>query len=357
MYCHLSVMKKKENNGSFDWELVTRYLNNETNLQEKEEVEAWLNHSEANREALEQIKKMLCKIDTYYQAKKFNANAAWTNVHAQISPLKVKYVQHKKKRKEVLAQFYKYAAIVIIALLLGSVGYFIGFRNQVPAIYSEIISAENQVLNEYELPDGSVVTLNSDSKLIFPKKFKGDIREVSIIGEAFFDIKPNPEKPFVINAGNAQVKVLGTSFNVCAYPGAETVEVIVKTGKVQVISKNTDMYAENKEVFLNTGEKGTLFTSNHILKKSVNANPNFIAWKTHDLIFNKVSLQEVIRCLEEVYHIDIIVTEPGLNDLIYEGHFDQKPIDFVLDVIRLTFNLELSVENEHYTLSSRTHKQ
>jgi len=343
--------------GNFDWELVTKYLNKETNSQENAEMEAWLSQSEANREELEQTARLLRKIDTHYHAKRFDSNVAWTNVNTQISPTKVKSIQFTKKRREVIALYYKYAAIVLLTLLLGSGGYYIGFRNRTPAVYNEIISAENQVLNEFVLPDGSVVTLNSNSKLTFPKKFKGDIREVTIEGEAFFDVQRNPEKPFVINAGKAQVKVLGTSFSVSAYPGAETVEVIVETGKVQVISNNIELPAENREVFLIPGEKGTFFTTNEILEKSVNENPNFLAWKTHDLIFNKVPLREVVESLEKAYHINITVAEPELNDLLYEGHFDQKPIDFVLDVIRLTFNLELSVENEHYTLSSRTNYQ
>lgn len=337
-----------------DWDLRGKHLSDECNSQEKLEVENWLSRADKNRDEVEQDKSMLNKIDTYYQAKKFNSNVAWKNVHTQISPTKVKSIQHKNRRKETIAQFYKYAAVVVVALLLGSIGYFIGFRNQDTAVYSEVISVENQVLNEYVLPDGSVVTLNGYSKLLFPKKFKGDIREVTIIGEAFFDVKPNPEKPFVINAGNAQVKVLGTSFNVCAYPEDETIEVIVETGKVQVISTNTDLLAENREIFLTPGEKGTLFKESRLLEKTVNLNANFLAWKTHDLIFNKVPLNEVIASLEKAYHIDIEITEPELNDLLYEGHFDQKPIDFILNVIRLTFNLELSVEDKQYALSSRT---
>ncbi|MDX8337799.1 FecR domain-containing protein [Draconibacterium sp. IB214405] len=346
-----------ENIEKFDWELVTKYLNKETNSQENEEVETWLSQADKNREEFEQYKKMLNKVDSFYQAKKFDNEAAWNYVHAQLNPAKVRSIQLQKTRKEVIAQFYKYAAIVIIALLLGSVTYYLGFRNPDRAYYSEVISAENQVLNEYVLPDGSVVTLNNNSKLLFPKKFKGDTREVTIIGEAFFDVQRNPEKPFVINAGSAQVKVLGTSFNVSAYPGAETVEVIVKTGKVQVINNNATTEKGNEEVFLTPGEKGTLVVSNSHITKTMNSDPNFLSWKTHDLVFNTVPLNQVVECLEKAYHIDIDVMEPELNDLLYEGHFDQKPVDFVLDVIRLTFDLELSVDGKHYTLTSRTNKQ
>ncbi|NQU51095.1 MAG: FecR domain-containing protein [Bacteroidetes bacterium] len=350
-------MEEKKNIENFNRELLANYLNNEVSSGERLEVESWLNESEKNREELMECQQMLKKVDVYYKAKSFNSNAAWSNVHSKINPAQLTVVQRKKGRKETIAQFYKYAAIIVVAILLGSVGYYIGFRNQTPAFYSEIISVEKQVLKEYVLPDGSVVTLNSNSKLEFPKQFAGNVREVTIIGEAFFDVKPNPKKPFIINAGNTQVKVLGTSFNVCAYPETETVEVVVKTGKVQVIQKTDDLLAENNEVFLTPGEKGTLFNESNLLEKSVNTDLNFLAWKTNDIIFNETPLGEVIRCLEKVYHIEIQLNETELNDLILTAHFDKKPIDFVLNVVRLTFNLELNGENEHFTLASRTNNK
>lgn len=349
-------MEEKRNIENFDRELLAKYLNNEVCSREKLEVESWLNQSDKNREELKECQQMLKKVDVYYKTKSFDSNAAWNNVHSKINPEQLTVVQRKKVRKETIAQFYKYAAIIVVAILLGSLGYYIGFRNQMPEVYSEIISAEKQVLKEYVLPDGSVVALNSNSKLEFPKQFASDIREVTIIGEAFFDVKPNPEKPFVINAGNTQVKVLGTSFNVRAYPESETVEVVVKTGKVQVIRKTDDLLAESQEVFLTPGEKVILFNERNLLEKSVNANLNFLAWKTNDLIFNETPLSEVIQCLEKVYHIEIQLNEKELNDLLLTAHFDKKPIDFVLNVVRLTFDLELNGENEHFTLTSRTNK-
>ncbi len=166
-------------------------------------------------------------------------------------------------------------------------------------------------------------------------------------------MKPNPEKPFIINAGNAQVKVVGTSFNVSAYPESETVEVVVKTGKVQVINKNRETLPVLNEVYLTPGEKGTLFNSSNILEKSENPNPNYLAWKTRDFTFNEVPLNEVFQCLEKTYHVKIRVEEPELNDLILNAQFDKKSIDFILNVVGLTFNLELSVEDEQYVFSSR----
>ena len=334
-------------------DLVSKYLNKETNSIENLEVEFWLNQSDKNQMEMENYRKILNKVDGFYKAKNFDSKTAWKNVHSKINPGQLKIVQRKKVRKELLAQFYKYAAIIVVAILLGGFGYYFGFRKQMPTFYSEIVSAEKQILNEYVLPDGSIVALNSNSKLEFPKQFASATREVTIIGEAFFNVKPNPEKPFIINAGNTQVKVLGTSFNVCAYPETETVEVIVATGKVQITQKKEDLLAQNSEVFLTPGEKGTLFNESNLLEKSINANVNFLAWKTNDLVFDETPLSEVIQCLEKVYHIEIQLTEPDLENLLLTAHFNKKPIDFILDVVRLTFKLELTGENEHFTLASR----
>lgn len=345
-------MKEKKNIEFFNRDLLAKYLCNEANPVEKSEVEAWLDQSSENREELEQNRKMLDTIDTFYKTERFDSVGAIKNVKAKIHPPKLEIVQRKTIGKEVITRFYKYAAVIIFAVFLASAGFYIGFRNHTTEVFSEIISTPNQVINEYTLPDGSVVALNSNSKLIFPKQFKGETREVTIEGEAFFDVTPNPDKPFIINAGNAQVKVVGTSFNVSAYPESETVEVVVKTGKVQVISKFSDELSTEKQVYLTPGEKGTLSNNSSNPKKSENSDPNYLAWKTHDFIFDEIPLNEVFKCLEKTYHVKIEVLEPELNNLKLNAQFEEKPIDFILNVVSLTFNINLSVDGELYTFSN-----
>jgi len=335
-------------------ELLAKYLAGETTDRENQELEAWLNRSEENRKLLDESKNALEKADAYFRLQQFNTDGAWENVRHGSAALSRKMRVLRYFGRERRASLYKYAALIVLSIFLGSLAYYLGFQNRGAVFHQELVTAQRQVLQSYALPDGSTVTLNSNSKLTFPRKFKGDRREVSIEGEAFFDVVPNPEKPFIIHAGNAQVKVLGTSFSVSAYPGNDRVEVIVETGKVEVIQTNADFPASEKAISLAPGEKGTVFAENKAPEKSVNTNPNFLAWKTHDLIFDKVPLRDVVQCLEKTYHIEIQLAEPALGDLLYEGHFDQKPAEFVLDVIRLTFNLELKGEDHRFTLASRT---
>jgi ferric-dicitrate binding protein FerR (iron transport regulator) len=346
-------MKNKKNIAFFDRELLAKYLSNEVTPVEKSEVEAWIDQSEENREELEQIRKMLDSVDAFYNAEDFNSVAAWEKVQLKMHTPQLRVVQKNNVRKEVISHFYKVAAILVFAVLLGSAGYYFGFRNKVTEVYSEIISAEKQVIKEYLLPDGSVVALNSNSKLVFPRNFTGDTREVTIYGEAFFDVKPDASKPFIINAGNAQVKVLGTSFNVKADRENGTVEVVVATGKVQVTGKTSGELNDKTPILLVPGEKGIVTKIGSVTDKMENNNPNYLAWKTHDFVFNEVALSEVIATLESTYHVDIEVAQPKLNELKLTAHFENKPIDFVLNVVRLTFNLDLSEENEQFTLSGR----
>jgi len=344
-------MNQKKNIGKPNWELQIKFLTGEADSSEKRKLEDWLNETKKNSQELEKNKNLLKKVDGFYKIRRFDSGKALKNVQSKINPGQLQIARHKDERKEAIKQFYKIAAVIFVALLLGSVGYYIGNRNQKPAVFQEIISAENQVLNEYLLPDGTVVALNSKSQLLFPKKFDVSKREVFLTGEAFFDVTHNEEKPFVIHAGDALVKVLGTSFTVRAYPENKTIEVVVETGKVEVTNSSSAPLSEQGGIFLEPGERGTFYLESKLLAKSINLDPNYLGWKTHDLIFNEVPLKDVIQCLENIYHVQIELSDADVNNSLYTAHFNKKQIDFILDVIRISFNLELSVEeNEQFAL-------
>jgi transmembrane sensor len=336
-----------------DWSLMGRYLSGEATASESKKVEDWAAASEQNKKELEQNKLLVIKAGEYYQLEEFDTGAAWNKVHMHIKTTAATSGRFTELRKNTTAIFYRYAAILIVTLLIGSAGYYIITR-QNSQNFAEIAAIGNQVINEFVLPDGTLVTLNSNSKLEYPQKFSDNLREVTVTGEAFFDVKPDASRPFIINAGDARVKVLGTSFNVNAYPEAESVEVTVKTGIVQVTCCEGEEPEKALELTLNAGEKGTLYHENRKLEKSVNADPNYMAWKTHNLIFQNTKLSQVILNLNKVYYTDIRLDDKALEELVLTAQFDDKPADFILDVISMTFDLNLTHENGIYTLSAKT---
>lgn len=334
-----------------DWEMMGKYLSHETTDEETAQVETWANQSGENREELDKIRLLLAQADSVYKLKRYDSKAAWQSVSNRTNTSQLNKVRRISFTKEKMKTFYKYAAVLVVALLLGAAGYYIGFQNPMREITSSEISANIQTPNEYILPDGSVVTLNSDSKISFPKRFKGDSREVTISGEAFFDVKRNQEKPFIITAGEARVKVLGTSFNVSAYPDNERVEVLVESGRVEVSHKENISVEKEEKILLTRGEKGTLLKKENVLVESVNTDRNYLAWKTRNLVFNETPMKEVINHLRKVYHVDIQTEDEKINEMVLTAEFDKKPIDFVLNVVKITFDLDLNYEDEYYILS------
>ncbi|MFW5822481.1 MAG: FecR family protein [Tangfeifania sp.] len=333
--------------------MLGKYLSHETNAAETQQVEHWVNQSGENRKELDEIRLMLEQSDAVYRLKNYDSQAAWNKMAEKIQPPRPKIIRWINFRKNGMKTFYKYAAVILIALLLGTAGYFIGFQNPLQEIFSTEVTNDPENTNEYILPDGSAVTLNSHSKIIFPKKFKGENREVTITGEAFFDVIPNPEKPFVINAGEARIRVLGTSFNVLAYPENEKVEVVVESGRVELEHKHDDSIEKIEKITLNRGEKGTLLKKENILEKSTNTDRNYLAWKTHNLVFEETPMKQVISHLKKVYRIDIEVSNEDINEMVLTAEFDKKPVDFVLNVVQLTFDLNLKQENNRYILSKK----
>jgi len=340
-------MKDSKNSEHCTDELLARYLTGEAGTNEKKQVENWKNNSDVNHREFSESRIIIEKTALYYKTRPFDSQAAWENVRSKIKQQRpFTEVQSKKQIRIGFTPLLKYAAILIFVAVAGTMGYYLAFRNNPSSLMK--IQATHQVLGEQILPDGTRVALNSNSAIYFPQNFTGNTREVTIEGEAFFEVMPDTKKPFIITAGKARIKVLGTSFNINAYPDKELVEVVVKTGSVQVSvhSGNTS----DQVVILKPGEKGTLFNNDHLVK-SVNPDPNFVSWKTRFLVFRETPLLEVIKSLEKIYPVEIQTSQASIDSLKLTAQFDDQPIDYVLEVIRLTFKLELKSENGIYAFT------
>lgn len=271
----------------------------------------------------------LKKVDLYFKLKNIDTDAAWDKLNDQIPskkvvPLRIRLMQ-----------------AAAVALLLIAAGF--GTWRLMEAKNTMVAKTAVNDLSHPEviLPDGSKVSLNYGSKLIYPKEFTGKQRNVELIGEAFFEVTPDAKHPFVIETKNASVTVLGTSFNVLAYDGDEKVEVYVKTGKVE-LKKTGSQIAMNDKVLLFPGEKGTYNTSTHKLAKEMLERANDLSWITHDIEFRNSTLNEVIQTLKHVYKLDITTdNNVDLNQTITVTFSHQDP-DYIMEVVAITLDLHLN---------------
>lgn len=346
-----SRMKTNQHIEDKNWELLAKSL-----YDENPEITAEDDNSVVNEEFLskgdrEQLLNTAKQVDLYFDLKKYPAEKAWekveSRIHNQISSGQTKI------RKLISNPIYRIAAAVLVAAVLLVTGYEVFYNPSASAKMMQI-TATDQVLNTFTLPDGTLVSLNSDTKVFYPQHFGNKTREVTIEGEAFFEVKPNKNKPFIIHAGKAQIKVLGTSFSVSAYPETKLVEVIVQTGRVQVKNQATETLPRTDELILTPGDKGTLVYASNTLLKTTNQDPNFLAWKTRNLIFKATSLREVIGNLEKVYKVNIRLADPKLNELLLTAQFNDYPLDFILKVIENTFKIEVQEANGQFILKARS---
>ena len=232
------------------------------------------------------------------------------------------------------------AAILLLAAIGTTIFYFSG---RMPVSMVTVASGNNERNVMVDLPDGSKVWLNRNSELSYPRSFENEQRNVTLKGEAFFEILPDADRPFIIDAGKGTIKVLGTTFNVITNNSNNEIEVLVETGKV-MLSDNS-----GSDIILEPGLVGTIGSGKP--KSSLNENINYTAWRTDLLVYEGQKLDEVFADLKRVHNINIIADDPGIMDESLVTVFDKLPQDTIIKIICTTFNLNYKKEGEIYHLS------
>jgi ferric-dicitrate binding protein FerR (iron transport regulator) len=324
-----------------NWSLLAKYIFNEAKKHEKEDVEQWSRQKPENKSLLDEL-----KLINYSKSKEMeikdtqnvDVDKAWNKFKERITE------SSEKKSKPVIRleqRILKYAATVLILIGIGTAGYF---------IYDNIFHSQNYITletqkfetqNDIFLPDGSVVSLNDNSKIYYPKKFDVDERLVKVKGEAFFDIEKDPVKPFIISANKARIEVLGTSFNVRTDLPEDAVEVYVQSGIVEFYKKGN----RKESVILNPGYVGILKDNKLIREK--NNNVNYLAWKTGKMLFKENTLENVVNTLNNAYNVHIEIADPEISSLTLSASFENEPIQEVLNVISKTFDIQITKKGKH----------
>ena len=208
-------------------------------------------------------------------------------------------------------------------------------------------SALNQIIipygkrSEITLADGTHIWLNSGSQLSYPSRFKSDSREVYLSGEAFFDVKADPKKPFYVITHDIRIKVLGTSFNVSAYEEDNTVQTVLLEGKVAA-GKNK-IFAST--INLSPGERLTYDKENSNLSKDKVDVHLYSSWVDGYLVLKNIPITEVFTQLKRFYNQKISVDE-GLNEITFSGKLDLR--DNLKEVLRnIAFACSVKVEENN----------
>lgn len=185
------------------------------------------------------------------------------------------------------------------------------------------------------LSDGTNVWLNSMSYLLASEPFVNNTREVKLIGEAYFEVAQNPEQPFIVKSDELQVKVLGTHFNISAYPGDLKHEVSLYEGKVQLQTENN---AANK-IYLAPGEKASYqFETGKISVTDEIGKP--AEWRDGTLRFYDEDFYTICKKLERKFQTKILIADTQIGNLHFTANFDFEPLQKILDLLQKAHNFK-----------------
>ncbi len=196
-----------------------------------------------------------------------------------------------------------------------------------------------------KLPDGTIAYLNAGSRLMYPSSFEGKKREVFLYGEGYFEVTHNAKMPFVVNTKVIEIEVLGTKFNISAYPSDKTIETVLVEGSVKI--KRNGFHIIKNEYVLKPNQQATYYYESEKTEiKQVNV-MNYVTWHEGYLNFESTDLSRIIKKLERYYNIKIHLNDPMMGVRIISGKLElNEQVDNVLLVLSKTASAELIKLNQ-----------
>lgn len=247
----------------------------------------------------------------------------------------------------------KYAAIVLPFLLVAAgVLYFTVIRQGtgINPQFVEVTTTVDQL--EYILPDGSNVVLNRDSRLTHPEVFNRRTREITLSGEAYFDVVKEKGRPFIVSTPEVQIEVLGTQFNVMSYQESEITETTLLGGRVRITRENPET-GRRQSVVLTPGHQATFFKGEErFIMDKVKAE-GAIAWQSGGLAFDNTVFRSVIVRVEQRYDIDIELSDEAIGDMRISLQIDDESLGEVLTIISKTLSVSYTIDNGRVVFSPR----
>jgi len=330
VYKHI-VMNK---NDQYHWDLIAGKLHHELDAAENELFEKAIDDP-STRHHFTKGQKIQSGLKEAKQLQKSDKNASWNAIKRQVRVNTIQFYSRK---------FLKYAAILAVAFVAGFYFHSLNKNQQVQYAEMEIMYGQTGHLFLF---DGTEVWLNSGTKFKYPNQFNQDERNVYIEGEAFFKVAPNKHLPFKVKTGQLEIEVLGTSFNVSAYPGEASQSVVLVEGKVQLNNP------EGKKIGEMLPGQLAVKTAGDAKISVQSADPYFYtSWKEGKVIFDGEKLGEIAKKMERWYNVEIRFEMENLKDYKFSGTIlRNKPIDQTIMAMELLapirFNYVVKTEEKN----------
>ena len=322
-------------------ELIVRYLAGEANPDEAIALHDWMAFSD-NKTYFENFQSAW---QNSYPAKKSrlpDVELGWKNIESQFHIESTGV--HTEKIKKIPRRYdylLKIAAAIIIILMIGVFTYTYFQRNNV---IPKISVLTKDAIHKIILPDNSRVIMSRFSAVAYTKNFYGSSREIHLSGEAFFEVVHNLNKPFIVHTKLADIKVVGTAFNVTLQH--DTAEVSVARGKVLV-------YTDRDSVYLEPGQSARIASDSKFIQDVTLADANMWGYATRKFEFKNTRLRDVFKCIEKSYPYSIEVRNEAIKNCKLTATFENKSAEYIVTLIAETLDLTLTKKNHVFVLEGK----
>lgn len=321
----------------FNEELIIRYLDNSLSESEEELLLEWLKEADENREIFLTCKKIYASRKIRHYSTPVVLDQALQRFNSRIE------TDQESKKPIFLLRISRYAAIFILAV---AIPYFLWLTLHAPKIkYQTVVVNNLEPVQKITLPDGSQVWVNNNSSFTYPETFGDKNREVTINGEAFFEVKTDSLHPFIVKTDVMHVKVYGTSFNVNTKTSDNTIKTALVTGRVSI----NDIHGNNL-VMLAPGQLATFSASNgNVVVAKVNTDV-YTLWRKGMVVFDKATLGEITAKISELYNVHITINSSSkLENKINFVFRKTQPLDTVMEMLGFVAPIKFKIyENQIY---------
>ncbi len=259
-------------------------------------------------------------------------------IHHKIH-LEEKSLKQSNIRKLVLT-ISKIAVVMIIGIGLGL--FIQNYKKEAPVYYTSI--APKGSVSQMLLPDNTMVYLNSGSEIKYSIDGKNGNREVFLKGEAWFQVTKNKQKPFIVHTPFYNINILGTEFNVKAYPEDNEITTTLEKGSVQITS--TEHFKIQSNQVLKPGEQLIYNKVNRSIEIKAVKTKFYTSWKESKLIFIDMELKDLLVLLERKYGVDIEVEDDSILELHYDGTLKNETIIEVMEILKHSLPIDYKIEDQ-----------
>ncbi|MCG8580111.1 MAG: FecR domain-containing protein [Bacteroidales bacterium] len=315
-------------------ELIVKSLTNDVLPEEKVTLDEWVKQSDDNACYFEQMLKVWKRSEGLKAFRCVDVKGDFEQFKARVG-MTPKVVKLSFRRSMM-----RIAAVMVPAMLLIAA---YSLYQSVPGFGKWEAFATNSEVESIVLADASEVSLNKNSSLVYEKGLTGKERSLKLKGEGYFKVAKNPEKPFVVKVGNAQVKVLGTEFNLDESKDGDKIVLAVTEGRVLFSSANNEL-----EVV--AGERA-VYNKGEISKEPLTSS-NCIAWKTGQIVFEKASLDEVLETIVDHFNeVTVVENSSKETDLFITTRFNNPSLEDVLVELRIHFMKKFEINDNKLIIS------